>query len=207
MCFLFIINGTNLLDGFKGVFSINLIIINLILTYIILIIGVIKLSIFIFDMIFIYIDFLYFILSYYSLSGQSLFTNLSADQTGVTFQNTITDEKAHNILIYSNYYGGGGVGIGDFNQDGLADLFFAGNQVGDQLYLNKGNLQFENITQKAGILNNGGWSSGVVLADVNNDGKLDIYVTRELYDDQPELRKNALYINKTAAKSNQLSFV
>ncbi len=150
---------------------------------------------------------LYFILSYYSLSGQSLFTNLSAAQTGVTFQNTITDEKAHNILIYSNYYGGGGVGIGDFNQDGLADLFFAGNQVGDQLYLNKGNLQFENITQKAGILNNGGWSSGVVLADVNNDGKLDIYVTRELYDDQPELRKNALYINTTAAKSNQLSFV
>ncbi len=129
------------------------------------------------------------------LFSQNLFTLLPSEHTGVNFENTIVDHRAHNILIYSNYYGGGGVGVGDFNKDGLEDIFFAGNLVADRLYLNKGNLSFEDITQKAGIEDNGGWSSGVIVADVNNDGWLDIYVTRELYDDRSELRKNLLYIN------------
>ena len=139
------------------------------------------------------------IIACYSLfaSGDQdkLFSLLSSKQTNIHFNNKITDTKTHNILIYSNYYGGAGVGVGDINNDGLQDLYFAGNQVGDKLYLNKGNMVFEDITDKAGITDNGEWSSGVILGDVNQDGLLDIYVTRELYDEYPELRKNALYIN------------
>jgi hypothetical protein len=127
--------------------------------------------------------------------SQTLFHLLSPNQTNVHFQNTITDEKEHNILMYSNYYGGGGVGVGDFNNDGLPDLFFAGNLVNDEIYFNLGNLTFQQANEAAGIEDKDGWSSGVAVADVNNDGWLDIYVTRELYDDQPDLRRNVLYIN------------
>jgi hypothetical protein len=124
-----------------------------------------------------------------------LFTLLEPQHTGIYFNNEIVDTREHSILLYSNYYGGGGVGIGDINNDGLQDIFFAGNLVGDKLYLNKGNLVFEDITDKAGIEDNGGWSSGVLMDDVNSDGFIDIYVTRELYDYKPELRRNKLYIN------------
>ncbi len=130
------------------------------------------------------------------LNGQkTTFKLLSAKECGIRFENTVTDEKEHNILIYSNYYGGAGVAVADFNQDGLQDLVFAGNLVADQIYLNQGNLKFENITEKAGFADNGGWSSGIAIADVNNDGWPDIYITRELYDNARELRKNVLYIN------------
>ena len=125
-----------------------------------------------------------------------LFTLLDPSQTGIQFNNKLRDTKEANIMIYSNFYGGAGVAIGDLNNDGLQDIFFAGNQVGDELYINKGNLTFENKTQQAGITDNGGWSSGVIFADVNQDGYLDIYVTRELYDNNPELRRNKLYINQ-----------
>jgi enediyne biosynthesis protein E4 len=127
--------------------------------------------------------------------GEKLFTKLGPEETGIRFNNVLEDVEEHSILIYSNYYGGGGVGIGDINNDGLQDIFFAGNLVPDRLYLNKGNLVFEDITESAGILDNGGWSSGVLMGDVNNDGYLDIYVTRELYDEKPELWANMLYIN------------
>ena len=131
-----------------------------------------------------------------SLNSKGQFSLLPESQTGVGFSNNITDTKEHNILIYSNFYGGGGVGVGDFNRDGLPDLYFAGNQVGDKLYLNQGNFSFNDQTEASGILNRGGWSSGVVVADVNNDGWVDIYVTKELYDNRPDLRKNELYINQ-----------
>ncbi|MEL6306404.1 MAG: VCBS repeat-containing protein, partial [Bacteroidota bacterium] len=124
------------------------------------------------------------------------FTLLPSSETGIKFSNVITDTKQANILLYNNFYGGAGVGVGDFNNDGLPDIYFAGNQVADRLYLNKGNLHFEEITEKAGIQDDGGWSTGVTLADVNGDGHLDIYVSRELYDDKPELRENLLYINQ-----------
>jgi len=124
-----------------------------------------------------------------------LFTLLDPNQTNIKFVNEVHDTRDHSILIYANYYGGAGVGVGDINNDGLQDIYFAGNLVGDRLYLNQGNMVFKDITKKAGITDNGGWSSGVLFADVNQDGWLDIYVTRELYDDRPELRKNKLYVN------------
>lgn len=130
-----------------------------------------------------------------SYAQNPLFKLLNSKETGITFRNDIVDTKEHSILIYSNYYGGGGVGVGDINNDGLQDVFFAGNLVHDKLYLNKGNLQFEDITRKAGILEDEGWSSGVLFGDINNDSFVDIYVTRELYDDKKDLRRNLLYIN------------
>ncbi|MFC2125426.1 VCBS repeat-containing protein [Bacteroidota bacterium] len=124
-----------------------------------------------------------------------LFTVLSPEQTHIDFNNKLVDTEEHSILLYSNYFGGGGVGVGDINNDGLHDLFFAGNLVGDRLYLNKGDMVFENITISAGIEDNGGWSSGVLMDDVDGDGFIDIYVTRELYDKKPELRRNKFYKN------------
>lgn len=125
-----------------------------------------------------------------------LFTLLPSNETGVDFNNIIKDDKDKNIFAYANFYGGAGVGIGDFNNDGLQDIFFAGNMVPDKLYLNKGNLVFEDITEKAGIKNFEGWSTGVTIADINNDGHQDIYVSRELYDENPAWRRNLLYLNK-----------
>lgn len=125
-----------------------------------------------------------------------LFTLLPSNETGVDFNNIIKDDKDKNIFAYANFYGGAGVGIGDFNNDGLQDIFFAGNMVPDKLYINKGDLNFEDVTEKAGIKNFDGWSTGVTVADINNDGYLDIYVSRELYDENPEWRRNLLYLNK-----------
>ncbi len=93
-------------------------------------------------------------------------------------------------------YNGGGVGVGDINNDGLADIYFAGNQVPDQLYLNLGDLRFKEITQEAGIQDYGGWSSGITMVDINQDGWLDIYVCKTLYDSKPDLRANELYVNQ-----------
>lgn len=128
-------------------------------------------------------------------TNQKLFTRLDSKQTNVNFNNRLNDTREANVMIYSNYYGGAGVGIGDINNDGLQDIYFAGNLVSDKLYLNKGNMVFEDITDKSGITDNGGWSSGVLFGDINGDGFQDIYVTRELYDDDLELRRNKLYIN------------
>ena len=124
------------------------------------------------------------------------FTLLSPRESGIDFNNKIKDTKNRNILIYSNFYGGAGVGVGDFNNDGLQDLFFAGNMVPDKVYINQGNLRFKDATKSSGIINDGGWSTGVTIADINNDGFLDIYISRELYDDKPKWRTNLLYINK-----------
>ena len=100
-----------------------------------------------------------------------------------------------NIFIYQDFYSGAGVGIGDINNDGLPDIYFCGNQVRDRLYLNLGNLKFKDITESAGILNKGGWSTGVNFVDLNGDGYKDIFVCKSLYDDRPDLRQNELYIN------------
>ncbi|MGB7395898.1 MAG: VCBS repeat-containing protein, partial [Pricia sp.] len=106
----------------------------------------------------------------------SLFKNPSSEETGITFENTLTETDELNILDYLYFYNGGGVAIGDINNDGLPDIFFSGNQVKNKLYLNRGNLKFEDITEQAGVAGNSSWNTGAVMADVNGDGLLDIYV-------------------------------
>lgn len=124
-----------------------------------------------------------------------LFKQLTPAETGIDFSNNITEDNDVNYMIYDGMYQGAGAAAGDFNNDGLPDLFFTGNQVSDRLYLNKGNLKFEDITEQAGVAGGHGWSAGASLADVNGDGWLDIYVNRFLLAGDPELRRNLLYIN------------
>lgn len=123
------------------------------------------------------------------------FELLSAERTGIDFNNAIRESEKVNHLYYNQLYSGAGVAIGDINNDGLPDIFFCGNQVSDRLYLNKGDLKFENITKKSRVARNSGWSWGVTMADVNNDGYLDIYVSRNGESMKPEERKNQLLIN------------
>ena len=134
--------------------------------------------------------------SFFLSSQEPLFTLIDSEKTGITFSNDLVDTKDHSIFLYANYYGGAGVGIGDFDNDGLEDIFLAANLIDDKIYKNLGDFQFEDKTKLSGIINNGSWSTGVTVADVNNDGLLDIYVSCELYDDAPLLRTNKLYINK-----------
>ena len=108
---------------------------------------------------------------------ETLFTLLDSKETGLDFVNKIKNQKNFNIFKYRNFYNGGGVAIGDINNDGLADIYLTGNMVANKLYLNKGNLKFEDISKPAGIEGNKPWSTGVVMVDVNQDGLLDIYVS------------------------------
>lgn len=116
------------------------------------------------------------------------------ENTGIDFSNNVKDSKEFNVLFYRNFYNGAGVGIGDINNDGLADVFFTSNMGANKLYLNKGNFQFEDITEKSGFINKGKWATGVVLADVNGDGFLDIYVCYAGYQKGID-QENELYIN------------
>ena len=109
---------------------------------------------------------------------ENLFASLPASQTHVDFTNVAEKHKLFNILYYLYYYNGGGVATGDINNDGLPDIYFAANSKGhNKLYLNKGNFEFEDITAKAGVAGTSDWCTGVTMADVNNDGYLDLYVS------------------------------
>jgi hypothetical protein len=123
----------------------------------------------------------------------SLFTLM--ENTGVEFNNTVSDKTDLNIINYRNFYNGGGVAIGDINNDGLADIFFTANQGSNKLYLNKGNLKFEDVSEKAGFQSKRQWSTGVVMVDINNDGWLDIFVCNAGSMDDSLLRQNQLFIN------------
>ncbi|MFD0863524.1 CRTAC1 family protein [Sungkyunkwania multivorans] len=105
-----------------------------------------------------------------------LFSDLSNEDTGISFVNQLTETKDLSILDYLYFYNGGGIAIGDINNDDLPDIFFSGNQVKNKLYINKGNLQFEDATAQAGVAGNSSWNTGAVMGDVNGDGHLDIYV-------------------------------
>src|SRR5689334_10360991 len=95
----------------------------------------------------------------------TLFTQLDKDKTGVTFQNTLFDGEPLNVLNYIYFYNGGGVAVGDINNDGLQDIFFTGNMVHNRLFLNKGGFRFENITDKSGVAEKEGWSTGATMVD------------------------------------------
>ena len=136
----------------------------------------------------------------------TLFELLPAEKTGINFSNNLTYYDDFNPYIFKNFFNGGGVAIGDLNQDGLADVFFCGNMVDNKLYLNKGDFQFEDITEKAGVASTSVWSSGVSFADVNGDGWLDIYVCKSGKPDG-ELRHNELFINQGLDENGQLQFV
>ncbi len=124
-----------------------------------------------------------------------LFSKIDPSQSGVTFKNSIRESDAINYFSYEYIYNGGGVAIGDINNDGLPDLFFTANMSFNRLYLNKGNLQFEDISASAGIRTQGDWCTGVTMADVNGDGFLDIYVNRSGWFENPQQRRNSLFIN------------
>ncbi|HTE08758.1 MAG TPA: VCBS repeat-containing protein, partial [Flavitalea sp.] len=125
---------------------------------------------------------------------QRLFSSLDPGDTNIEFKNELFEGELLNVMNYSYFYNGGGVAIGDINNDGLQDILFTGNMVKNRLYLNKGDLQFENITDKAGIAEKQGWCTGATMVDINGDGKLDIYICRSA-DGDAARRKNLLFIN------------
>ncbi|WP_394750354.1 VCBS repeat-containing protein [Spongiimicrobium salis] len=125
---------------------------------------------------------------------ETLFTKIDPAAIGIDFENKIENEEDFNIFLYRNFYNGGGVAIGDINNDGLPDLYLTANRKKNKLYLNKGDFTFEDISETAGVLGTKAWSTGVVFVDINSDGFLDIYVCNAGNiegDDQ----KNELFIN------------
>jgi hypothetical protein len=141
-----------------------------------------------------------------SHSEKPVFQLLNATETGIEFINEIPENDSFNILRNEYMYNGGGVGIGDLNADGLDDLVFAGNKVSPKIYLNKGKLQFEDITASFQGGFKGHWISGVALVDINTDGWLDIYFTVTM-SDQPAERRNQLWVNQGIQNDSTLLFV
>ena len=131
-----------------------------------------------------------------SCGGEApLFLEKTAAETGITFANNITTTDSFNALFFEYIYNGGGVAAADFNNDGLCDLFFTGNQVSNELYLNTGDLQFEAVTEAAG-LQSSKWCTGVAVVDINEDGKKDIYVAVAGFETSVEEMENLLFINQ-----------
>src|SRR5690348_8465390 len=132
-------------------------------------------------------------------SKHTLFEQVPSSHSGITFNNKITETDSLNPLKVVNIYNGGGVGIGDFNNDGLQDIYFGGNMVPGRLYLNRGNFKFEDITEKAGVSGMGRWERGISVVDINNDGLMDIYICNTIDKDSMN-RRNILYINQGVDK-------
>ena len=136
-------------------------------------------------------------------SVETLFEKLPKEYTQVVFQNIITESDSFNILTNEYIFNGGGVAVSDFDNNGLPDLFFTGNMVSNQLYLNQGNLKFKEITQNANLDSKGLWSTGIAIADVNADGWMDLYVCAAMHDDN---RANRLYVNQGIDAAGNLTF-
>lgn len=130
----------------------------------------------------------------------TLFKRIDSSHSSIHFSNTITQNDSINIIDRENIYNGGGVGIGDFNNDGLPDIYFTGNMVSNALYLNKGSLRFEDVTKVANVEGENKWSRGVSVVDINNDGWQDIYISCTMLADSTK-RENILYINQGLNKN------
>lgn len=126
----------------------------------------------------------------------TLFTLVPTEQTQINFINTVVQDTIFNCVKYMYALNGGGVAIGDINNDGLQDIYFSSNQQSNKLYLNKGNFEFEDITESANVTDEIGWTTGVSMIDINNDGWLDIYVCKSASLESKEWRKNKLFINQ-----------
>ena len=137
--------------------------------------------------------------------AETLFTTLPSDYTGIDFANTLEYNKDFNIYTYRNFYNGGGVAMGDLNNDGLLDVYLTANMQLNKLYLNRGNFQFEDVTEQTGVQGERAWSTGVSIADVNGDGWLDIYVCNS-GDVEGDNKQNELYINDGTDAEGKLSF-
>ena len=151
-----------------------------------------------------YLKSLLFILSIFCFSCQrkselnqkdTLFQSMPSSSTGITFNNKVIDDGEFNVFNYRNFYNGGGVAIGDVNNDGKPDIFFTSNQGENKLYINKGNWKFEDVTEKAGLKGLKRWHTGVTMVDINGDGWLDIYVSNSGGLKGAD-RANELYINQ-----------
>ena len=127
------------------------------------------------------------------------FTSLPAEKTGIHFMNTLNEDAGRNTLFFDYFFNGGGVAIGDVNNDNLPDIFFSGNDAPTHLYINKGNMQFEDVSAGSIPLKNR-WATGVNMVDINNDGHLDIYVGYSGPDKLPELKVDEFLINDGSGK-------
>ncbi len=131
---------------------------------------------------------------------KTLFKLIPSAESGIHFSNQITENDTLNPIDVTNIYNGGGVGVGDFNNDGLQDLYFTGNVVPNKLYLNKGKLKFEDVTKESNVGGEGRWCKGVSVVDINNDGWQDIYLSVSMEKD-PQQRQNLLYVNQGLDKN------
>ncbi|EON76274.1 hypothetical protein ADIS_3402 [Lunatimonas lonarensis] len=127
--------------------------------------------------------------------AQQLFESQPARRSGIRFQNSLAEDRKTNILTYEYMYNGGGVAVGDINNDGLDDIYFTGNMVPNKLYLNQGNFKFKDITKEAGVEGKSAWTTGVTMVDINADGFLDIYVCYS-GKGNPDERRNQLFVNQ-----------
>lgn len=143
--------------------------------------------------------FLFFL--FISCHGKNpLFHLVSSDHSAIHFNNQIIENDSINPIDVTNIYNGGGAGVGDFNNDGLQDIYFTGNKVSNKLYINKGNFKFQDVTNEAKVTGDGRWCRGISVVDINSDGWLDMYVCASMSAD-PDKRKNLLYINEGADKN------
>ncbi|MDO6440301.1 VCBS repeat-containing protein [Cyclobacterium sp. 1_MG-2023] len=126
---------------------------------------------------------------------ETLFLKLAPESTGIDFANIIQETDSFNIITEEFIFNGAGVGVGDFNNDGLPDLFFSGNEVNNKLYLNEGSMKFRDVTDISGMAAADRWSTGVAVVDINEDGWMDIYVTSAIKKDSLE-RANMLFVNQ-----------
>ena len=131
----------------------------------------------------------------YSCKNATTFELLSGDDTGIHFSNKIVENDSLSILKYEYLYNGSGVGMGDFNNDGLVDIIFSGSQANASLYINKGEMKFEELGKASGLDTKDRWCSGVSLVDINGDGLLDVYVSATMKNAERD-RQNMLFVNQ-----------